>query len=90
MLAFSTKILPLVTNSLINDLKIQAINEAKNQMEYTLSTGDFSHVDKDLTKRLHLTQSIENKDRYLQIKITVRDNHSKKILHRLYAYAAKE
>jgi type II secretory pathway pseudopilin PulG len=82
-------LLPVFLLKTGDNLKLQAITEARNQMEETMLLQNFSDINKELPKGLLLKQSAEARNKLILITITISSKNNNTILYTLKSYARK-
>lgn len=90
LLFLSTRILGTLALNSQNDLKMLAIDEARNQMENTLLSNKFESFEKELPKGLLLKQTVEKKETLRLITIDIIYKKTLRKIYTLSAYAKPE
>jgi hypothetical protein len=82
-------LLPVLLLKAGDHLKLQAITEARNQMEETFLLRDFSDDNKELPNNLILKRKVEDRGNLMLIIITVSAKDNNVPIYRLKSYAQK-
>ena len=82
-------LLPVLLLKAVDHLKLQAITEARNQMEETFLLRDFSDYTKELPKNLILRRKVKDRGNLILITITVSAKDNNIPIYRLKSYVQK-
>ncbi len=90
LLMFTTNIFTLVTSRQLTDTKINAIEEAKIQLNKTVHQELYEDIDKKLDRNLHLVQKTFIQDSLIIIKLRIIKESNNKIIYEVKTIVPRE